>query len=49
MAGVNDEIELEDAIGIASFFVATGRAPGPAQWVDTLVAGRESAAMAGIF
>jgi hypothetical protein len=33
---VTDEIELEDAIGIASFHVATGRVPAASAWVDGL-------------
>ncbi len=37
MAGVTDEIDLEDAIGIASFQVATGQVPPPYAWVDGLV------------
>lgn len=37
MAGVTDEIDLEDAIGIASFQVAMGRVPPPAAWVDGLM------------
>ena len=37
MAGVIDEIDLEDALGIASFQVAMGRVPPAATWVDGLV------------
>jgi hypothetical protein len=37
LAGVTDEIELEDALGIASFQVAMGRVPPPAMWVDGLI------------
>jgi hypothetical protein len=37
MAGVTDEIELEDAIGLASFQVAAGRVPPPARWVDGMI------------
>jgi hypothetical protein len=36
MAGVTEEIELEDAIGIASFLVAMGRVPAASAWVDGL-------------
>jgi hypothetical protein len=38
MAGVTDgeEIDLEDAIGIASFQVAAGRVPAATDWVDGL-------------
>ncbi len=37
LAGVTDEIELEDALGIASFQVAMGRVPPPDTWVDGLI------------
>ncbi len=37
LAGVTDEIELEDALGIASFQVAMGRVPPPTMWVDGLI------------
>jgi len=33
-AGVGDEIELEEALGIASFQVAMGRVPPLAAWLD---------------
>jgi hypothetical protein len=36
VAGVTDEIDLEDAIGIASLNVAAGRAPAATEWVDGL-------------
>ena len=36
MAGVTDEIDLEDAVGIASFQVAMGRVPAATAWVDGL-------------
>lgn len=36
MAGVTDEIDLEDAVGIASFQVAMGRVPAARAWVDGL-------------
>jgi len=49
MAGVTDEIELEDAIGIASFQVAMGRVPGPAEWVDGIIDQRQADAMEGFF
>ena len=35
--GATDEIDLEDAIGIASFQVAMGRVPTPHAWVEGLV------------
>ncbi len=41
MAGVTEEIDLEDAVGIASFQVAMGRVPAARAWVDGLA---ESAA-----
>jgi hypothetical protein len=34
---VSDELELEDAMGLASFLVSTGKVPAPAQWVDGLL------------
>jgi hypothetical protein len=37
VAGESDEIDLEDAIGIASFQVATGRVPPASAWVEGLV------------
>ena len=37
MAGETDEIALEDAMGIASFQVATGRVPPASSWVDSLI------------
>jgi hypothetical protein len=37
LAGVTDEIELEDALGIASLQVAMGRVPPPEAWVDGLI------------
>jgi len=37
VAGVTHEIDLEDALGIASFMVAAGRVPGPGRWVDGIV------------
>jgi hypothetical protein len=37
MAGETNEIDLEDAIGIASFQVATGRVPPASAWVDCLI------------
>ena len=49
MAGVNDEIEVEDAIGIASFLVATGRVPAPERWVDAIIEQDAANAMEGFF
>jgi len=37
MAGVSDEVALEDALGIASFQVVMGRVPPAAMWVDGLI------------
>ena len=37
MAGECDEIDIEDAIGIASFYVAMGRIPPASAWVDGLI------------
>jgi hypothetical protein len=37
LAGVTDEIDLEDALAIASFQVAMGRVPAPGMWVDGLI------------
>jgi hypothetical protein len=37
MAGECDEIDIEDAIGIASFYAATGRVPRASAWVDGLI------------
>jgi hypothetical protein len=49
MAGVTEEIELEDAMGIASFLVAMGRVPHPAQWIDGLIESGQANAMEGFF
>jgi hypothetical protein len=49
MAGVTDELEVEDAVGIASFLVAMGRVPAPAQWVDAILKESEANAMEGFF
>ena len=48
MAGETDEIELDDAIGIASFLVAMGRVPPPAAWVDGLVESQQSRFHGGV-
>jgi hypothetical protein len=37
MAGIRDELNLEDMIGIAEFQVATGRIPPAGEWVDELI------------
>jgi hypothetical protein len=49
MAGVTDEIDLEDAVGIASFQVAMGRVPAPGQWVDGIIDARQADAMESFF
>ncbi len=37
MAGETSEIEIEDALAIASFQIAMGRVPPAGVWVDGLV------------
>ena len=49
MAGVTEEIDVEDAVGIASFLVAMGRVPAPAQWVDAMIERDAANAMEGFF
>jgi hypothetical protein len=52
MAGVTDEIDLEDALGIVSFQVAMGRVPTATAWVDGLAeasAGERTEAFAESF
>jgi hypothetical protein len=49
MAGETEEIELEDAIGIASFQVAVGRVPPASVWVDSLIQDRLQASMESFF
>jgi hypothetical protein len=49
MAGETDEIDLEDAIGIASLQVATGRVPPAAAWVDGLIQTQRQDSMEGFF
>lgn len=49
MAGVTDEIDLEDALGIASFQVAMERVPHPSAWIDSLVESQRADAMEGFF
>jgi len=49
MAGVTDEVELEDAMGIASFQVAMGRVPPPVTWVDGIIDQQQADAMEGFF
>lgn len=49
MAGENEEIDFDDALGIASFLVATRRAPPASEWVDALIEEQQSNAMEGFF
>jgi hypothetical protein len=49
MAGETEEIELEDAIGIASFQVAMRRVPPASAWVDGLVESRHRDTMEAFF
>jgi hypothetical protein len=49
LAGVTDEIELEDAIGIASFQVAMGQVPPASKWVDGLIEQAQSERMEAFF
>ena len=44
MAGVGDEIELEEAVGIASFLVLAGRVPPATAWVESMIEGEIEAA-----
>ena len=47
--GVTDEIEIEDAFGIASFLVAMGRVPPPLEWVDGVIEIAKAEAMETFF
>jgi hypothetical protein len=49
MAGETHEIELEEAIGIASFQVAMGRVPPASAWVDGLVENRHRNSLEAFF
>jgi hypothetical protein len=49
MAGETGEVELEDALGIASFLQMMGRVPQPCLWVDGLVQSRREETMEGFF
>jgi hypothetical protein len=49
MAGETEEIDLEDAIGIASFQVAMGRVPPASSWVDGLIQARQEDSMEAFF
>ncbi len=49
MAGETDELDLEDALGIASFQVAMGRVPPAGAWVDGLIQGHQQDLMDAFF
>ena len=49
MAGVTGEVELDDALGIASFLLAMGRVPPPSLWVEGLVQARQEETMEAFF
>jgi hypothetical protein len=49
MAGETDEIDLEDAIGIASFQVAMGRVPPVSAWVENLSQAHQPDSMEAFF
>jgi hypothetical protein len=49
MAGETDEIDLEDAIGIASFQVAMGHVPPASAWVEGLIQARHQDVMEAFF
>jgi hypothetical protein len=49
MAGETDEIDLEDAIGIASFQVAMGLVPPAGAWVEGLTQARQRDSMEAFF
>ena len=49
MAGETVEIDLEDAIGIASFLVATGQVPPVSRWVDAIIDEDRANAMEAFF
>ena len=49
MTGVTEEIDLEDAIGIAGFMVQMGRIPPSRQWVGGLIDKAKADAVESIF
>jgi hypothetical protein len=49
MAGETGEVELEDALGIASFLLAMGRVPPPGLWVEGLTQARQDETMEAFF
>lgn len=46
---MTDEIELEDALAIASFQITMGRVPPPSMWVDGLIDQAQSDRMEAFF
>lgn len=49
MAGETEEVDLDDALGIASLMIAAGRVPAPSEWVDALIEEEQSHVMEGFF
>ena len=49
MAGETDEIDFDDAIGIASFQVAMGRVPPAGAWVAGLIEAQQRDVMEAFF
>jgi hypothetical protein len=49
MAGETSEMDLEDAMGIASFYVATGHVPPASLWVESLVQSQRRDCMEAFF
>jgi hypothetical protein len=49
MAGVTDEIELEDAVALASLQVAAGRVPPASAWVDGLIEAQQQELIEAFF
>jgi hypothetical protein len=49
MAGETTEVELEDALGIASFLQLMGRVPPPGLWVEGLTQARQDETMEAFF
>jgi len=46
---VTDEIEFDDALGIAQFQIAMGRVPAPGRWVDGMIDQAQADAMESMF
>jgi hypothetical protein len=49
MAGETNEIDLEDALGIASFQLAMGRVPPASEWVESLGHAQQHDSMEAFF